>query len=200
MIARDEWQALSLFIEEWWPGEFTDATARAWRVALDDYDAAQVLAALKTILAKGERFRPAVSEVIGAIRRDPSKPTFEEAFKLIFGPGGVMSARVIGAFPSQAEMGRALHQAREARARECHPLVASFCLRQGLDRLSMLELDDTEWGEKRRSDLCTAWERHCEAMEDRDVAQLVAPRGEGLRALDPLAALDGGRRELEARA
>lgn len=94
-MTGDEWDGLSLFIEAWWPGEFTDLTAEAWRGALGDFDREVVFVALKACLARGDRWRPAVSEIIAEIRRDPDWPTFAEAVESIYGPGGVLGARTL---------------------------------------------------------------------------------------------------------
>lgn len=200
MIAPLEWQQLAGLIEEWWPGEFDEPKANAWRIALDDFDAAEVLGALKMLLARGGTFRPSVAELIGEIRRDPTKPTFEEAYQLIYGPRGVMRAtpRPGGRYDNEAAMLKARNDARLERAQQLHPLVAEFVYRYGVDRLSRLEVDDPDYGQLRLKDLRDAWDRHCEAMEGRDVAELVAGQAGRLRGLgrfDPLRALPAsGRR------
>ena len=201
-MTRDEWDGLSLFIEAWWPGEFPDVMAEAWRAALGDFDREAVLSALKARLARGDRWRPAVSEVVAEIRKDPTKPTFEEAQTLIYGRGGVLKARPEPGqrYANEAAMLGARDDAAQARACELHPLLASFVERYGVARLRNLELGDPEWGQVRLRELREAWDRHCEAMEDRDVAELVAGRRGELAAFDPLRALGPRRLELEDRA
>lgn len=198
MIEPDEWASLCLIIEEGWPGEFTDAAEQAWRLLLDDYDAGQVLAAVKGLVARGGAFRPSVAEVVAEIRRDPSRPTFEEMCWLVFGPGGILKARPApgGRYDNEAHMLKARDDAALDRAREFHPLVSSFVERFGVARLRTLDLEDPEYGELRRRDLREAWDRHREAMEGREVTALVAGRRDGLRALDPLAAVGAPRKQI----
>lgn len=121
MLSPAEWESLSLLIEEAWPGEFDDHAAKAWRVLLDDFNAAEVLRALKACVAHGGTFRPSVAEVVGEIRRDPSRPTFDEAYRMIYGPGGVLGVKRSGATIS--------------------PWVTGFVQRYGIDRLRFLEVD-----------------------------------------------------------
>lgn len=194
----DTWEAFCLIVEQAWPGEFTEGARIAWRVLLDDYDPDQSVGAVKRLVAKGSRFRPSVSEVAAEIRHDPSRPTFEEAFRLMFGAGGIFDVRVRGAFPDLAAMHNARHALCEARCGEVHPLVGSFAIRYGLERLRGLELDDPQYGELRRKELQAAWDRHVDATDGRDVAALVSGRRGELGRLDPLAAITGPRRELEA--
>lgn len=193
MIGGDEWDSMCLLIDEGWPGEFTDTAATAWRVFLDDYEPDQILRALKTLVARGGTFRPSVAEVVAEIRRDPSKPTAEEAYQMIYGPGGVIKARLApgGSYGSEAEMLGARDQAKVDRAWELHPLLGDFVERFGIRRLVMLPVDDPEWGEKRREEVRAAWDRHCDAMDGRDAAAIAAGRGRrgGLGRLDPMAAL-----------
>jgi DNA-binding transcriptional ArsR family regulator len=195
MITPDEWDGLSLLIEEWWPGEFTDATATAWRMALDDFGAERALAGLKACLARGGRFRPSVAEIVGEIRCDPSRPTFSEALTLIYGRGGVLRART-GVRKGSWEAGERDRLNDEAvwdRAAELPPLIGAFVRMQGLDRLRRLDLDDPEYGGARRKQLADEWEAFVEAHENRDVAALVAGRRGELGRFDPLRVLDGPR-------
>jgi hypothetical protein len=191
MISPDDWESLCLLIEEGWPGEFDETAAKAWRLFLDDYTADQVMVALKTLVARGGTFRPSVAEVVAAIRKDPSLPTFEEAMKLIYGRGGVLRARPReSTFRDSAEMARAYHEARLERARDLHPLVSTFVDRFGIDRLDSIEINHPDYGDVKRKDLRDAWDRHVEAMDGRDVAALASGRRRGeLGRLDPLEAL-----------
>ena len=194
MIESREWDALCLLIEEAWPGEFDDRAAKAWRLLLDGYTAMQVSDAITGLLARGGTFRPAVSEIIAEIRRDPGKPTFAEACMLIFGRGGVLRARtqVRKASWEAGERDRLDDEAGWQRAGELHPMVGAFVRSQGLDRLRSLRLDDPEYGAARRKQLAVEWEEFADANETRDVAGVVAGRsGRGeLGRVDPLCALD----------
>ncbi len=200
MISPTEWDALCLLIEEAWPYPFDDAAAKAWRVLLDDYDAAQVFAAIKACVARGVSERPSVSILVAEIRRDPGKPTWAEAYTLIFGRYGVLRARttVRKSCWDEGERDRLNDEAAWERAGELHPLVGAFVRSQGLDRLRSLRLDDPEYGAARRKQLADEWEEFVDANETRDVAVLVAGRsGRGeLGRFDPLHALDLPRRAL----
>ena len=189
-----QWEAFAALLEEGWPGKFDDSTATSWRVLLDGVDPQTAAEGLRRLLHEGHRFRPSASEVLAAARRDPSVPTFAEAFRLIFGSRGVLKARPDRrTYVDERDRRRAEQQAMLDRAATLHPLVASFVERQGLDRLRMLELDDPEYGAVRRRDLEAEWNEHVGRSADRDVAMLAAPRGNGrLDRFDPLAALGAG--------
>jgi hypothetical protein len=146
----DELEAFFFLVENAWPGEMTAENRAAWGTLLDPYQPADVVAALRRLLAEGRRFRPSVSEVIGAIRRDDTTPTFAEAYQLIFGRGGALSRSPVSV----------------------HPLVESFVARQGADRLRRLPIYDPEWGEKVRRDLEREWAQHVEAFAGREVAAI----------------------------
>jgi len=204
-MTTDEWESICFLIEEWWPpspaeGEFDDARRRAWRLALDGFAADAIAAALRALLARGGKWRPRPSEVIAEIRKDPSKPTFEEAYRLIFGRGGALKARPPRGqtYANEAAMIGAHDDAAQARAWELHPLVGSFVERYGVRRLATLEIDHPEYGELKRRELREAWDRHCEAMDGRDVAALAAGRRRGeLAAFDPLAAIKAGAHQVK---
>lgn len=192
MITPDEWESIALLIEEGWPGEFTDASAAAWRVFLDDYDAERVLTALKVLVARGGRFRPSVAEVAAEINVDRCVPTFIEAYQLIYGARGVLAARPKQSWwdtPAQRE--RSYEDAARERAAEMHPLIGRFIDRYGVNRLRMLELDDPEFGALRRRELQADYEQLTEALEGRRLEAIAAPRRNGglARIGDPLEAL-----------
>jgi hypothetical protein len=145
-------------------------------------------AALAAIRSAGaqQKFPLSVPELAGLARRDPSLPTFDEAFQLIYGSGGVLRARPVYNGPIyDADTQR--DEAARKRMAEIHPMAASFIERYGLDHLRTLEVDDPEYGELRRRDLRERWDAHCAAMEDRAV--IAIGRRDGLRGLDPLAVL-----------
>lgn len=163
---EDKWAALFDLLDNGWPGELTEDAAAAYRTLLDGLEPETVVTGLRRLLVQGQRFRPSAAELIGASRKDPSRPTFDEAYRLMFGPGGA-----------------AMRDPRDG----IHPLVVSFVQRQGAERLRTLPLEDPEWGEKHRRDLEQAWNRHTEAMEGRETAALAS--GGDLRKLDPLAGI-----------
>lgn len=166
------WDAFCGLLEEAWPGDFDDATARSWRVLLDPVSPEQATVALRRLLLEGRRFRPSVSELLGAVRENPGRPTFEEALVL---------------------MRRAVSRADDTPgALACladQPLVASFLERRGVPQFRVLPVDDPDWGEKTRRELREAWDRHVDAFDGREIAALAAGRPDGLRQFDPLASL-----------
>jgi hypothetical protein len=115
----------------------------------------------------------------------------------VYGKGGVLRALPPYTGP-ESRTPEKIAEARQARLGELHPLVQAFVNRQGIRRLSLLEVDDPEWGEVKRKELRDAWDRHVEAMADRDVAELVAggERRPGLNRFDPLAALGASRPQI----
>lgn len=192
MITPDEWESLCLLIDEGWPGEFSDASAKAWRLFLDDYDVEQVFVAIKALVARGGTFRPSVAEVVAEIRRDPLRPTFIEMVRLVFGSSGVLRARtpVRKASWEAGERDALDREAMMLRAAQMHPLIGAFVDREGLDRLRALGLDDEEWGEARRRQLQVDWDAFVEAHEGREVAAIASGRRGELGRFDPLAVLD----------
>jgi hypothetical protein len=189
-----QWDAFCTLVEEAWHGEFDDTTRQSWRVLLDGLPPDTVVQGLRRLLLEGWRHRPSVSVLLEAARRDPSRPTFDEAYQLLYGTGGVLRATphrggAVLTYSSERDRQRQYDAAALERAAGLHPLIASFVNRQGLDRLRGLRLDDPEWGEKRRHDLERAWNEHVETFDGREVAALASgARGE-LERLDPLAAL-----------
>lgn len=187
---------------------FTDADAAVYRLLLDAVEPAAALRAVQELVLEGQTMRPKPGEIVERVRRDRGQPTFDEACRLMFGRGGVLTARPRGGrYVDDAEdvpeaERRTAEQKRWADERdvirqalaEVHPLVAAFVERQGFDRLRLLELDDPDYGALRRRELEQAWDRHVEAFDGREVAALAAGgdrRGQ-LARLDPLAALGRG--------
>lgn len=203
--AQGDWEGFCSLLEHGWPGEFTPGAANAYRVLLDGPDPDATVAALKRLLHAGQRFRPSAAELLEEVHRDPGQPTFDEAFALIFGPGGALHARPEQrTWAHQGERQRLFTAAIRERLAGMHPLVGAFGQRMGIDYLRELDINDPDYRELRRRDLRAAWDRHVEAFAHREVAALAAgePRGElGLHRFDPLAALGvpaGAPRELEA--
>lgn len=166
-----QWDVFCSLIDEGWHGTFSDETADAWRILLDGIEPEAAVRGLRVLLHEGRPHRPSASEVLAAARRDPSRPTFDEAYRLMFGPGGC----VLG--PNGGHVA-------------VHPLVSAFVLRQGHDRLRQLPLDDPDYGHLTRRDLRQAWDAHVVAFEGREVAVAALGQGGGdLRQLDPLTVL-----------
>lgn len=193
-----EWDAFAGLLAEAWPGPFDVPSAAAYRVLLDDVAPEHAVAALRGLLYAGHRFRPSVAELLAAMRDDPSQPTWAEAYQLIYGRGGVLRAQPTATrWGSEGERRRLQDTAAAARAADMHALIGGFCRAQGLAYLRSLRVDCPDWGTKHRADLERAWDSYVAAHEGREVAALAAGTGrDGLRRLDPLAALGRPAREL----
>lgn len=179
-----------------WPGTITAWGAEAINAYLyvlqaRGLTAEQVTLAIGTWPA-GSDFPPSAPNLAAQALRDPSKPTFREALRLIRTALAAGRRPLTGNFSNEAEMLKARARAAEARAAELHPLVASFIERYRLDDLqqAISELADEQYGAVRLRDLERQWNEHCERTEGRDVAALASGRRRGeLGHLDPLAAL-----------
>jgi hypothetical protein len=194
----DEWDGFCALVDESWPGKFDDKAAQAWLILLDGVEPQAAVTALRRLLYEGHRFRPSASEFFASLRSDPSRPTFAEAFRLIFGPGGALAAEAPpGAYPTLTHRARAKRAAIDERVEGMHPLVGAFIRAQGVERLRGLGVNDPEYGEVRRRDLEREWNVFVEANDGREVAALTSGRDDvagELRRLDPLAMLPGGMR------
>lgn len=141
-------------------------------------------------------FPPSAAKLAQQARKDPSRPTAEEAIRLV---QHILAARTKEwrTIWRGDDRAKADEWAMIERAEESHPLVAAFVANQGLSRLRALDLSDgaEPWDRKR---FVEAWEAFVQASEGRAVASLVAGRGSGeLGRLEPLSVIAGGRRELE---
>jgi len=177
-----QWDAIGLLLENGWPGEFDDAAQGAYTALLTGYDPEHVLIALRVLVRKGGTFRPSVSEIAAIIDGDPGRPTWGEAYRLLFGARGFLTVR-----PERAAIERA-----EAK----HPLLAAFIRMEGFDRLSMLPVNG-DHGELVRRDLERAWNSLGERADQRRASgmaldEVARPRQIGPRRPDFHAALPEG--------
>lgn len=174
---------------------FTQDDADVYRLLLDDVNPEDAIRAVRELVAEGQEFRPKPGAITARVRNDASRPTFAEAYELIFGRGGVLRAQPARkpgpqVYSSERERQQAFNDAAVERAKTMHPLVAAFVIRQGIDRLRNLPLEDPDWGDKTRRELEQAWDQHVEAFEDREVVAIAAGGRSGeLEQLDPLKAL-----------
>lgn len=201
MIDDRTWDALCALLEEAWPGKFDDDAARAWRVLLGGFNAAAIAEGVQRLLLEGHEFRPSVSQLVAAIRRDPSRPTFAEALRLV---DYCLRARpertgAVTTYDNEADRRRRFDNAvlERARSEQVHPLVGAFVARQGVERLRTAGLTDPDYGGARRAQLEREWHEHVDTFDGREVAALaqMQARGTGgqLQRFDPLAALERGR-------
>lgn len=179
--------------------EFTAADERVYRLLLDGVEPPAATRALQELVLTGQALLPKPGEIVARARADRSVPTFEEAFRLIFGPGGVLRARpTVRRWADETERRRLFRDAAFARAAAMHPLIGSFVERQGIDRLREMPVDDTDPDKQRgvwaRKELREAWDRHLEATDAREVTAIASgDRRAGLRRLDPLTAIGAHR-------
>lgn len=182
-----EWDAFATLIEEGWPGEFDDAARKAWRVLLDSLEPERAIECLRRLLLEGHTFRPSVSEFLAAARRDPARPTWDEAYILIRRAMRQQSRNVRAR--SEPLMIRARCQVMQDWLGWISPFVAGFTAQQTFARLTQLPLDDPAWGQKTRRDLERAYDRYCETSDAREVAVIASGHPGELGRLDPLTAL-----------
>lgn len=158
--------------------------------AVADVDFQTAVEWLNAQAAAGARFAPGAADIAGAFAaaQRPSTPTFDEMFLMVFGDGrggGILRREM-----RQEDLDRV------------HPLVASWVVRSGPQRLASLEVFCPDYGELRRRDLRVSWEQHVEAFAGREQVAAALPPGDrerGLQRLDPLAALGIERpKELQA--
>jgi hypothetical protein len=191
----DEQRTIARALLGSWPGTIPGWGKDAFAAFLAELQARnltaeQVLVAVRSWPA-GSDFPPSAPNLAAAARRDPGVPTASEMITLIFGRGGVLSARtkIRKASWEMGERDAADQDAMRERLADMHPIVASFVDREGLERLRGLNLEDVEYGGARRRMLEQRWGEHLEAVESREVAVLTSSRRGEMAKLDPLAAL-----------
>jgi hypothetical protein len=198
-MSKPEWDAIVVRMRAYWPASaFSQEVQALWYERLAAFSGQQVASAIDALLHEGSPFMPSLGQLIRALRADPSRPTFVEAFQLIYGRDGVVRASATPRGSSTFTTPQEEMDAKEQRLRGVHPLVRSFVQRQGIRRLEGLPLDDSEWGEKHCRDLEAAWDRHVEACDGREIA-VMASGGEsngGLHRFDPRAGLPPNPRHL----
>ena len=182
-MSAPEWDTIALLLENGWPGDFDDAAQGAYRALLAGYDPEQILIGLRVLVRRGGTFRPSVSEIAAVIDGDPGRPTWSEAYRLLFGTRGLLSIR-----PER----RAIE-----RADERHPLLAAFIRMEGYDRLKMLPVSGEDRGEFVRRDLERSWNSLCERADQRRASgmaldEVARPRQIGPRRPDYLRGLTSG--------
>lgn len=171
------WEAVTRTLLARWPGQkWTPEEAESYvaELASDGLTPDDAMAGLR---ASESPFVPSVGELrkLSRIGARAATPTFDEMFALLFSQRGALAARGV--------------DGTKAKLAGMHPLVASFALRQGIQRLKELPVHDEDDGHWRVKELREAWAAHCEAMEGREIALLARGSGE-LTRLDPLAALE----------
>jgi hypothetical protein len=81
----EQWTVFCAALDAGFPGSFGERDRMAWRLFMDDLEPAAAMETLNTIIIGGAQvFRPSISEFIGAMRYDPERPTFDEAYSRYF--------------------------------------------------------------------------------------------------------------------
>lgn len=174
-MSAEGWRPVAKALVGSWPSQVSSwgneaVAAYCDELAARDVTPAQALVAIRACPAD-QKFPPSAPELAGMARRDPSVPTFDEAYQQLYGPGGVFGFHRSGVTIS--------------------PWVQAFVADYGRDRLRLLEVDHDEYGGVKRRELRQSWEQFLETAEGRELAAIAqGRRGGGLERLDPLAALD----------
>ena len=173
----EEWEPVGRVLLASWPSQVASWGREIMGAYLNELRERGVTPeqAIIALRSSDERFPPAVGEIAAAARVDPSTPTFEEAWAIIYrrlSKGGTAKAIL-------EDLG------------QHHPSVRAFVDRQGVERLRVLRVDDPDHGELRLKEMRAAWDRFRESSEDREIAAIAAGAPIGhLRRLDPLSVLD----------
>ena len=174
---NESWTRVARALLGSWPERVASWGAEGIAAYVEELEARGVTADAALVAIRScsadQKFPPSAPELAGMARRDPSRPTFDEAYVGIYGPGGILGYKRAGVVVS--------------------PWVTAFVDWYGIDRLRRLEVDHDEYGDLKRAELRRSFEQFLEATDGREVAQIAqrSQRG-GLGRLDPLAALDGG--------
>jgi hypothetical protein len=178
------WDAFCSLLEHGFPGPFPEEAGDAYRALLGDYEPAEIVKALRSLIRKGGRFRPSASEIVGELTTDPTKPTFTEALSAI--------RQVVPIRPDSAALDR---------AERIHPYLAAFIRSAGLDRLRQWPIDDPEYGSVERKRLKDEWDSFVERADERVAHGLALEQSSasqlGLRRPDFAGALPGPREETD---
>jgi hypothetical protein len=177
-MRNDQWIGVCSLLEHGFPGEFSDAARVSYRLLLDDFEPGQVVDAVKLLVRKGGTFRPSASEIAGAITADPSTPTFTEALRDL---RRALSVRQ-DYFAKADEKERVCVEWLEQHS---HDLVARFFEAQSYGRLSVLPIDDPDYGQLEIKRLREDWGQFVGRAEERMAAGLPAGTGTRRQQLAP---------------
>ncbi len=201
-MTTQEWALLSARIAAWWPAtKWTTEMFAVWYEDLAAFDLEAVRVALNGLKMRPGAFAPSIGDVLSQLTSDPADPTFDEMVAVVFGRDGILHLRPAPrGLWREGEREAATSELVEERLEHVHPLIRAFVCTYGLRRLRKLPIDAApgedasgRWedeGKWARKELRDAWVAHVAAFDGREVAALAfGQRSEGLRRLDPLAAI-----------
>lgn len=181
-MTDDEWADIALMLRHWWPGEFSDAGSRSYRMLLDQYPASDVAGAVGRLLDKATqqpepRFRPSAVDVLAEVRGRGETITHspDEAWALL-----EQAAHKFGISIYDPSFNKR-HQAAIDWLADQDPVVAAFAARRGLFQIegSLMQehVNDPDHGGAVRGRIAKEYREHVEDCADR-VAR-------GLPAVEP---------------
>lgn len=149
----DEWQAISLLIENCWRGEFDDTRSASYFAMLRQFDPEDVMAALHAIIENGSPFIPSVPEIVVEIRKfqTPPLPSWSEVWDRI--------QYVLRRCLTEDEAVELLN--------ELHPVAGAFLRTEGFERLQHEPLLDPDYGALRVRELHQRWREFSEVKHEK---------------------------------
>lgn len=194
-MTPDEWNTIALVLDKGfkWREPFGEAHETTYQLLLDGYDAEEVAASLRMLVARGQVFGPTPGEIVALLRAEPQRPSFDELCELLFGKGGI-------AYPSDESVALERCEGVEARLGLGQPLLSGFVRRVQFKRLRGIafEMKSGEWGEVERRRLREAWDQFVADVDERGIGALAPGRRGEMARVDPLAAIGAGRQAIEA--
>jgi hypothetical protein len=151
-MTQDEWDSISLIMEECWQGEFPETKAMAYKGFLDRFTPEEIMQALYALAEAGSPFLPSVGEIVKKVRdsQEPPVPSWGEVWPTLR---------------------RAMRKGRERDALEVceklHAAVASFYAMEGHDTLRRMPFDDPDYGAFRVREIEGRWEAFIEVATER---------------------------------
>jgi len=173
----NDWARVATALLGSWPSQVASwgkeaIAAYAAELEARGVSADAALVAIRSCPAE-QKFPPSAPELAALARRDPSRPTFDEAFQMIYGPGGVFGVKRRDVVVS--------------------PWVLAFVDRCGRERLRLLEVEHDDYGGLKRQELRHSWEQFLEANDGRELAAIAQGRRGELGRFDPLRTLPTAR-------
>lgn len=192
-MTDDEWMAIRKVLRHTFVqtdgNAYTEAKDDAYRMSLDGYDPAAVLAALLRLQRERTRFLPPVADILEKLGDDPTLPSWPEVLQALARcwTGGRRLARAAGEAEGDAHVVRWL-------AENVHPWVAAWAEAYGVDALRHAPIAEGEYAGLERDRLRQRWEEWLGRAEERRAAGLPVTVGAiraqlGPRQFDAVAAL-----------